>query len=48
MADARLFSGNVTDSGFFGSEGGDGAEALDPAVIELVGSGPVWVRSCTA
>ena len=37
MADERLFSGNVTASGFFGSEGGDGAEALDPAVIELVG-----------
>ena len=36
MADERLFSGSVTDSGFFGSEGGDGAEALDPAVIELV------------
>jgi NADH:ubiquinone oxidoreductase subunit E len=27
---------DITDSGFFGSEGGDGAEALDPAVIELV------------
>lgn len=36
MADERLFSGHVTDSGFFGSEGGDGAAALDPAVIELV------------
>jgi len=30
------FTGDITDSGFFGSEGGDGAEALDPAVIELV------------
>ena len=29
-------TGDITDSGFFGSEGGDGAEALDPAVIELV------------
>jgi NADH:ubiquinone oxidoreductase subunit E len=36
MADERLFTDDVTDSGFFGSEGGDGAEALDPAVIELV------------
>jgi NADH:ubiquinone oxidoreductase subunit E len=27
---------DITDSGFFGTEGGDGAEALDPAVIELV------------
>ena len=30
------FTDEITDSGFFGSEGGDGAEALDPAVIELV------------
>jgi len=30
------FTDDITDSGFFGSEGGDGAEALDPAVIELV------------
>jgi NADH:ubiquinone oxidoreductase subunit E len=30
------FTGDITDSGFFGTEGGDGAEALDPAVIELV------------
>ncbi len=30
------FTGDINDSGFFGSEGGDGAEALDPAVIELV------------
>ena len=28
--------GEIADSGFFGMEGGDGAEALDPAVIELV------------
>ena len=30
------FSGDIADSGFFGSEGGDGAEALDSAVIALV------------
>jgi len=30
------FTDDINDSGFFGSEGGDGAEALDPAVIELV------------
>lgn len=30
------FNDEITDSGFFGSEGGDGAAALDPAVIELV------------
>lgn len=36
MADDRRFSDEMTDSGFFGSEGGDGAEVLDPAVIELV------------
>lgn len=36
MADERLLTDDVTDSGFFGSEGGDGAEALAPAVIELV------------
>lgn len=28
--------GEITDSGFFGVEGGDGAEALDPAVVELI------------
>ncbi len=36
VEDERVFSDGVTDSGFFGSEGGDGAEALDPAVVELV------------
>lgn len=30
------FTGDITDSGFFGTEGGDGAEALDSAVIDLV------------
>lgn len=30
------FTGDIIDSGFFGTEGGDGAEALDPAVVELV------------
>jgi len=30
------WNGDITDSGFFGSELGDGAEALDPAVIDLV------------
>ncbi len=30
------WTGDITDSGFFGSEPGDGAEALDPAVIDLV------------
>ncbi len=29
-------NGDLTDSGFFGSEVGDGAEALDPAVVDLV------------
>jgi NADH:ubiquinone oxidoreductase subunit E len=28
--------GDITDSGFFGTEGGDGAENLDPAVIDLI------------
>lgn len=36
MKGERVFSGDLVDSGFFGSEGGDGAEALDPAVIDLV------------
>lgn len=27
---------DITDTGFFGTEGGDGAEALDPAVIDLI------------
>lgn len=36
MADGRVFSGDLADSGFFGSEGGDGAEALDLVVIDLV------------
>jgi NADH:ubiquinone oxidoreductase subunit E len=30
------WTGEITDSGFFGTELGDGAEALDPAVIDLV------------
>ena len=30
------FTDEITDSGFFGTEGGDGAEALDPAVVDLV------------
>ena len=29
-------AGDITDSGFFGTEGGDAAEALDPAVINLI------------
>jgi NADH:ubiquinone oxidoreductase subunit E len=29
-------SGDVRDSGFFGTEGGEGAEALDPAVVGLL------------
>ena len=29
-------AGDITDSGFFGTEGGDGAEALDQAVIDLI------------
>lgn len=36
MVDDLPRSGDITDSGFFGTEGGDGAAALDPAVIELV------------
>ena len=36
MIDDHPWDGELTDSGFFGAEGGDGAEALDPAVIELV------------
>jgi NADH:ubiquinone oxidoreductase subunit F (NADH-binding) len=28
--------GDLTDSGYFGAEGGDGAETLDPAVVALV------------
>lgn len=36
MIDDRRWSDDLTDSGFFGTEGGDGAEALDPAVVELV------------
>jgi NADH-quinone oxidoreductase subunit E len=30
------WNGDGTDSGFFGTELGDGAEALDPAVVDLV------------
>lgn len=30
------WTGEISDSGFFGSERGDGAEALDPAVVDLV------------
>ena len=29
-------NGDLTDSGFFGSETGDGVEALDPTVVDLV------------
>lgn len=36
MTDDTGWTGEITDSGFFGTEGGDGAEALDAAVIELV------------
>lgn len=36
MTDDTVWTGEITDSGFFGTEGGDGAEALDAAVIELV------------
>jgi NADH:ubiquinone oxidoreductase subunit E len=36
MIDDGSFTNDITDSGFFGSEGGDGADALDPAVIDLV------------
>lgn len=36
MIDDGSFTGDINDSGFFGSEGGDGADALDPAVIDLV------------
>ncbi len=36
MIDDGSWSGDITDSGFFGVEGGDGADALDPAVIDLV------------
>jgi NADH:ubiquinone oxidoreductase subunit E len=35
MVDDHVWA-DVTDSGFFGAEGGDGADALDPAVIALV------------
>jgi NADH:ubiquinone oxidoreductase subunit E len=34
--DDRRWSGEITDSGFFGAEGGEGADALDPAVVDLV------------
>ena len=36
MIDDGSLTGDINDSGFFGSEGGDGADALDPAVIDLV------------
>ncbi len=36
MADDPRWTTDVIDSGFFGTEGGDGAEALDPAVIDLI------------
>lgn len=36
MADDAKWTTDVIDSGFFGTEGGDGAEALDPAVIDLI------------
>jgi len=36
MADELKWTDDVTDSGFFGAEGGDGAEALDSSVIDLV------------
>jgi NADH:ubiquinone oxidoreductase subunit F (NADH-binding) len=36
MTDERVRLRDVTDSGFFGTEGTDGPEALDPAVTALV------------
>jgi NADH-quinone oxidoreductase subunit E len=36
MIDDRDLGADVTDSGFFGSTGDDGAEALDPVVVDLV------------
>jgi len=36
MMDDGGWRGDITDSGFFGTEGGDGADALDPAVVDLV------------
>ncbi len=36
MAGGAFRSGDITDTGFFGTEGGDGPEALDPAVVALV------------
>lgn len=36
MADDPRWTTDIIDSGFFGTEGGDGAEALDPAVIDLI------------
>jgi len=36
MADDLRWTDEVVDSGFFGTEGGDGAEALDPAVIDVI------------
>jgi NADH-quinone oxidoreductase subunit E/NADP-reducing hydrogenase subunit HndA len=34
--DDRSWTDELTDSGFFGTEGADGAAALDPAVVDLV------------
>ena len=36
MIDDQGWTGDITDSGFFGVEGGEGADALDPAVTDLV------------
>jgi NADH:ubiquinone oxidoreductase subunit E len=36
MVDDRGLSDSIAESGFFGTEGGDGADALDPAVVALV------------
>jgi NADH:ubiquinone oxidoreductase subunit F (NADH-binding) len=36
MADEHGWVGETIETGFFGSEGGDGAGALDPAVVDLV------------
>ena len=36
MVDDPRWTTDVIDSGFFGTEGGDGVETLEPAVIDLI------------